>query len=150
MLSFFLTAMKFEKKQKLNFLKSPLFKVCSVWFFEFKSEVKNTCISYQCATDCISYLTLTVNIYKFQFSHNKSILLLSAIDMFWCFFWIIVLLVSTETANGTLSGLRQKRCWSSGNGESARWFNHGEQISRGPLLFLFLGWFRRNSDRIKS
>ncbi|KAL3995646.1 hypothetical protein ACH3XW_26710 [Acanthocheilonema viteae] len=66
--------------------------------------------------------------------------------MFRCIFWIIALLAVTETAritSGTLSELRQKQCWSSGNGQSARWFSHGERISRGKY------WYKCNNGVLK-
>uniref|UniRef100_A0A1I7V942 Secreted protein n=1 Tax=Loa loa TaxID=7209 RepID=A0A1I7V942_LOALO len=59
--------------------------------------------------------------------------------MFRCFFWIVALFVVIEiarTGNGALSKLWQKqKCWSSGNGQSARWFNHGERINRGKYWY---------------
>lgn len=52
---------------------------------------------------------------------------------------LVIIIETTKTANTALSELWQKRrCWSSGNGQSARWFNHGERINRGSFLFDFL------------
>uniref|UniRef100_A0A8R1Y5K5 Abnormal cell migration protein 18-like fibronectin type I domain-containing protein n=2 Tax=Onchocerca TaxID=6281 RepID=A0A8R1Y5K5_ONCVO len=54
--------------------------------------------------------------------------------MFRYLFWIISLFIIT--ANGNLSDSEKRRCWSSGNGKSARWFNHDDRINRGKYWYI--------------
>uniref|UniRef100_A0A915Q764 Abnormal cell migration protein 18-like fibronectin type I domain-containing protein n=1 Tax=Setaria digitata TaxID=48799 RepID=A0A915Q764_9BILA len=53
-------------------------------------------------------------------------------SLFRYLFWIIILHL---TAAAKAESLSRERCWSSGNGQPARWFNHGEQISRGKYWY---------------
>ncbi|KAK6105048.1 hypothetical protein QQG55_18730 [Brugia pahangi] len=68
--------------------------------------------------------------------------------MFRYFFWIpttfIIVTEFAQITNGALLNLWEKRrCWSSGNGQSAHWFNHGERINRGKY------WYKCNNGMLE-